>query len=65
MAKRKKHEMRIEKRTQEISPQETIDKCVNYIHWIKYAYPRDENERWFNRGCERAMEAIKDIETFE
>lgn len=39
----------IETREKEISDGETVEKILNLANWCKYAEPRDENERWYNR----------------
>ena len=40
--------------------QERIEKIINYLEWEMYNHPRDENERWYNRGI---IQAINTIET--
>lgn len=37
-----------------------IESILNYLHWIQYCHPQDENERWYNRGIDRAIETIED-----
>jgi hypothetical protein len=61
----KKNHMRIEKREREISDEETVEKIINYAHWLKYREPQDENERWYNRWIDRVIDTIENyIDTF-
>lgn len=64
MTKKKNH-VRVDTREKEISPQETVEKMINYAQWCKYREPQDENERWFNRGIERVISLFENyIDTF-
>lgn len=43
-----------------IKAKEVVENIIDYIKWVKYRYPRDENERWYNRGIDRAIDMIED-----
>ena len=53
-------------REKKLSNQETIEQVIDLMKWEKYHNPRDENERWFNRWIDRAIDAIElYVDTFE
>lgn len=48
-----------QKTKQVIAAKQVVESIIEHIRWEKYRYPRDENERGYNRWIDWAIEMIE------